>query len=169
MYYFFGDERKNYAYLMIVLFSTNKNNLSLISQKIKDFKHTLNLPQNYEFHYYRDSSHINRNFVNFILQLKIEYIFYTHVDFLNEPESHILAFKQLLSQISNKIGSEKVRLVFDKLGGKKTESLLKTEINRLCRTYNINQSDSIKFVDSKESDFIQIADYLAAMIDKKLI
>ena len=169
MYLFFGDERKTKDSFSMVLFGIKDSEQIEFNKKLLIFKMQNNLPQNYEFHYKNDSRNTNQNLINLIKDLEISPIYYTKVKLLNEPTSHIIALNQIIPQIANDFQDISVRFVFDKLGGKKTEAILKTEINRLCRQHSLKQSRNVKFADSKNSSFIQIADYLVAMIDKGLL
>lgn len=152
-----------------MLFGVKNANLGLITVKIKEFKILSNLPSSYEFHFYQDSNQLNQNLVKFIKDLDILPLYYFKTELLSEPSSHILALNQLIPQIAKDFQGVNVRFILDKLGGKKTEAILKTEINSLCRHYSLKQSRNVKFVDSKNSSFIQIADYLVAMIDKNIL
>jgi hypothetical protein len=169
MYLFFGDERKNKNEFSLVLFGVKSDDLAVITDKIKEFKVSHNLSNAYEFHFYEDSNQLNQNFVDFIKNLNISHIYKTKNELMSEPTSHIIALNTLIPQIAHDIQAVSVRFVLDKLGGKKTEAILKTEINRLCRKYSLKQNRNVKFVDSKNSSFIQIADYLVAMMDKGLL
>ena len=169
MYLFFGDERKTKDLFSMILFGLKEVEQVEFSKKILSFKAQNNLPQNYEFHYKNDSRSTNQNLIDFIKDLGIFPIYYTIVEKCSEPTSHIIALNNLIPQIANDFQDVSIRFVLDKLGGKKTEAILKTEINRLCRQHSLKQSRNVKFVDSKNSSFIQIADYLVAMKDKGLL
>lgn len=153
----------------MVLFGLRETEQMEFTKQLFSFKAQNNLPQNYEFHYKNDSRNTNQNLIDFIKDLDIYPIYYTKVELLSEPTSHIIALNRLIPQIAHDIQAASVRFVLDKLGGKKTEVILKTEINRLCRQFSLKQSRNVKFVDSKNSSFIQIADYLVAMMDKGLL
>jgi hypothetical protein len=169
MYLFFGDERKSKNSFSLILYGVKSEDLVIITDKIREFKVLHNLSYTYEFHFYQDSNQLNQDFISFIKSLNISHIYKTKNELLSEPTSHIIALNHLIPQIATDFQSDNIRFIFDKLGGKKTEAILKTEINRICRQHSLKQSRNVKFVDSKNSSFIQIADYLVAVIDKGLI
>ena len=174
MYLFFGDERKIKQKFSLLVFSIDKTKALEIELLIKNYRQKCGLPENYEFHFYRDSSVIKNGFGQFIFKCLVNTnlickIYYTHIDFKSEPFSHIQAFSNIAHLISRDYSNLKVRFIFDKLGGDKTETIFKTEINRLCVLHNINAYKPTTFNNSKKSDFIQIADYLVALKDKGLI
>jgi hypothetical protein len=129
MYLFFGDERKSNGCFSLVLFKIEDYNTFRISQLCKELRLKYNLPQSYEFHYHKDSRTIKKIFTNFIQTLPIEAVFYTKIHVLNEPQSHICAFKELIPVIAKNINDSKAKFIFDKLGGPKTETILRTEFS----------------------------------------
>jgi hypothetical protein len=166
MHLFFGDERKTRDSFSLALYGVKETDLAAIADKITLFKLEHNLPNSYEFHFYDDSRHLNQNFISLIQEFNLVAKYFSKTELLSEPYSHISCFNDLIPQIAADFCGAEVRFVFDKLGGKKTEMILKTEINRLCRRNHLKQNRNVKFVDSKHSSFIQIADYLVAMKDR---
>ena len=157
----------------MVLYKVAESDFAKISSLLKLFRLKHALPDNFEFHHYSNSKYINNLFTDFIKHKLVEKnliveVFYVQIDFESEPISHILAFKKLLLDISKSYSNLEVKIVFDKLGGGEAESIIRTAVGRLCRENRIKLKKPLAFVDSKKSDFIQIADYLVAIVDKGL-
>jgi hypothetical protein len=176
MYLFFGDERKNISteIFSMLLYSIKQDQLPLVSRLIKHFKYQNNLHKGFEFHFYYNDRVLKKKFIEFIVfelieTEIIEKIYYTQVSLFPEPSSHILALNELVKLIITDLPDAKVTFVIDKLGGKVTETEVKTQFGRICRHHNIKLKKTLICEDSKKSDFIQIADYLVALKDKGLI
>ena len=111
MYLFFGDERKSDGYFSMILYKIEAKKTSLISQLCKELRLKHNIPQSYEFHYHKDSRTVKKLYSDFIETLPIEDIFYTKIQILNEPQSHIYAFYKLIPVISENINDVKTKFV----------------------------------------------------------
>ena len=169
MYTFFGDERKVGGFLSIVFYKIANSETSRISQAVKEFKEKHNLPQNFEFHYHSNSKEIRALFIDLIKSFIIERVYHIKAISENRVVDYLWAFEKILTEIANDLSDKEIsRVFFDKLGGETTESFLRTGVSRFCRDKNIKLKKPLTFVDSKKSDFIQIADYLVAMMDKGL-
>jgi hypothetical protein len=167
MLYLYGDERKTDGFLSVIFYAVSKESLSQITRIMSEFRFSNNLSPNFEFHYYDNTKHTNKLFSDFVLTLPIEFILHTEVPFHSEPASHILAFQYVVSDLVQQNANSEFRCFFDKLGGPKTETILRTEFGRFCRHAHVKIRKPLQFLDSKNSDFIQIADYLVAMKGKK--
>ena len=169
MLYFYGDERKVNGILSVLFYSVLKENLVIITDSMRSFRLENNLKSNFEFHYYDNTRDINMRFADFIKTLPIEFQISVETTFNSEPASHIIAFDRVTTLLATTDVKNEVKFFFDKLGGPKTEGLLRTEFGRFCRHKSIRLKKPIQFIDSRKSDFIQIADYLVAMNNQSKI
>jgi len=173
---FFGDERKynTKEKLSMLLYRVHDDNMALISSLVKDFKKQNNLSLKLELHFYDNTRIVNKLFSDFIIEkllltAMIEKIYHVQVPLLPEPASHILALQEMIIGVAIDLDGLPAQFVIDKLGGKNSETEIKTQFGRLCRHHNIKLKKTLVCEDSSKSEFIQIADYLVAMKDKNII
>lgn len=171
---FFGDERKSDNVFSLVLYSVSQGNVPKIDEFLASFRLKYNLPLYYEFRNKDDSEYINNLFRSYIKEnlvntQLIEKIYFQQVSYIREPDNHIKALNLIIPETAKDLRGENARFIFDKLGGVKTETKLRTELSRLCRMYKINCNKPLKFASSHNTAQIMVADYLVAMKDKKII
>lgn len=174
MYFFFGDESKIDSIFSLALYGVKQENVEKIESLVLDFIKINSLPKNYEFRYHSDSSLINQKFRSFIIEKLIQTryidcIYFAQVNNANEPFSHINTLEILIPLIAELLNGIDVRFILDNLGGKTTEAKLKTELNRLCKKYNINLKKSLVFNQSNKSHHLMIADYIVALKRKNIL
>ena len=162
MLYFYGDES-------VLFYGVLRENLVFIDESIKQFRLQNSLKNEFEFHYYDNTRNANKQFSDFILGLPIKFQILTSVTFDSGTASHIASFDEITTILTRNTFRRDIKCFFDKLGGPKIESILRTEFGRFCRHKSIKLKKPIQFIDSRKSDFIQIADYLVAMNNQSKI
>lgn len=160
MTFVFCDERqKNVKFVLSAILISDKN-VSEVNSKVEKFKIENNLAKDFELHKYSSSLKLKTNFKNLILELLnsklIDQVISSKVIILTKFPNHYLQGIQDIFTLLNK--EEIYTLTMDKLGGKRSEAILKTNIARIVRDKKLNFK-KIKFEKSQKSNLLQIADF----------
>lgn len=166
MFTTFLDERIKNNRFILIMYCITTDNVSFIEKSFELFLKENKLPSTIEFHYFRNSPRTRKLFKKFIKTLPITKIYTYNSLYLSTISIYYSAFDYILDSFSLEFKNFDIIPIMDKVGGPKTETQLQKIFSIIAKKHNVKLHKPLRFRNSKQSIFIQITDYLAAIHSK---